>query len=68
MAMNLYKDNRFVNPISSFPARLKLGEYLYIGVTLTSQDTGLKLVVPNCTATATADRNIEPSYPFIKDK
>jgi hypothetical protein len=59
---------RFENPISEFPAPIVLGEWVYVGVSLVSSDTDLKVVVPQCYATPDADTDSEPRYYFIQDK
>ena len=41
---------------------------MYVGVTLSSTDNTLRLVVPECWATPDSDPNAEPKYYFIEQK
>ena len=41
---------------------------MYVGVTLSSADRNLRLVVPECWATPTNDPNEDPKYYFIEQK
>lgn len=66
--MLLYLNNDISNPITQFPARLTLGDFLYVGIRLVTIDGTLKIVVPECKATPTKDPNTTPSYDFIKNK
>jgi hypothetical protein len=66
--MALYPTARFQNPISVFPARVELGSYIYVAVTLVTEDQELKLVVPQCYATPDADPDSQPQYYFIENK
>ena len=68
IVMRLFKNGSFVNPESSFPVRVNLGDWLFISVSLFSLDKDLKLIVPSCDATPGVDRNAGPKYEIIKDK
>ncbi len=52
----------------SFPAKVMIGDWVFVGVTLTTSDPNLKLVVPECWATPTEDPNQQPQYYFIQKK
>ncbi|KAL4218943.1 Zona pellucida-like domain [Mactra antiquata] len=58
----------FSVPVSVFPLQIPLGEWLTSALALTDVDENLRLVVPNCYATPTADRNSTISYPLFTDK
>ncbi len=51
-----------------YPARVRLGDWVYVGLTLASEDDKLKLIVPECKATASEDPNSQPQYYFIDQK
>ncbi len=48
--------------------RVTLGDFLYVGLGLNTEDRNLKLIVPECKATPDPDRNSEPQYYFIDQK
>jgi hypothetical protein len=63
-----FRNNSFKVPVSDFPLQLPLGEWLNAALELTDVDKNLKLVVPNCYATPTADKNDPIRYPLFTDK
>lgn len=66
-ALYLYENNRFENPVKSFPVRVTLGDWVYAGVVLTSKDQNLKVVVPRCWTTPEVDKTSTPQYDLIND-
>ncbi|KAK2147738.1 hypothetical protein LSH36_538g00012 [Paralvinella palmiformis] len=66
--MNIYRSSRFVDAIATFPARVILREYVYVGLSLTTTDKQLKIVVNRCYATPEEDPNSTPQNVLIEDK
>ena len=66
--MHVYKSDKMQDPVTTYPAPVKLGEYLFVGVIMYTSDPTLKVVVTNCVATAQVERNSTPSYTFIENK
>jgi hypothetical protein len=54
--------------IDTFPARVILREYVYVGLSLTTTDKQLKIVVPRCYATPEEDLESTPQLVLIEDK
>ena len=52
----------------TYPATVTLGDMLFVGLSLNAQDESLRLVVPECKATADVDRNSSPQYGLIDNK
>ncbi|ELU03810.1 hypothetical protein CAPTEDRAFT_55726, partial [Capitella teleta] len=63
----LYDNNRFDNPVQSFPVEVTLGDWVYAGVSLSSIDPNLKVIVPRCWTTPEADKTSMPQYDLIND-
>ena len=68
VAMRLYRDSSFSSPISDFPARVSLDSWLYVGLSLTTTDPTLKIVLNQCYAAPGVDPDSQPQYVFVKDK
>ena len=68
VAMRLYRDSSFSSPISDFPARVSLDSWLYVGISLTSTDPTLKIVLNQCYAGPGVEPDSQPQYVFVKDK
>jgi hypothetical protein len=63
----LYDNNRFDNPVQSFPVEVTLGDWVYAGVVLSSTDPNLKVIVPRCWTTPEEDKSSTPQYDLIND-
>ncbi|KAJ8300760.1 hypothetical protein KUTeg_022279 [Tegillarca granosa] len=66
--MVFFRNNSFLNAETTYPLQLTLGEWLYVGLYLESIGSNLKLVVPNCKATPSTDRNDQTNYPLFINK
>jgi len=62
------RNNSFVTEVVDFPLELPLGEWLNSALSLEDVDKDLQLVVPNCWATPSNDRNDPTRYPLFTDK
>jgi len=66
--MGLYEGSDFRTEISSLPAQVTLGGWVYAAVSLHSEDPDLKVVVNSCWATADEDPDSSPNYYMLRDK
>ena len=66
--MFFYLNNRFVDAVQRFPARVTLGEVVYVAMTLKSADRQLKLIIPSCWATPEKEADSTPRVDLIIDK
>ncbi|KAL5011431.1 hypothetical protein ScPMuIL_009982 [Solemya velum] len=66
--MMFYQNNSFSNPITDYPLKLTLGEWINVGIYLDSPDSRLKIVVPNCRATPSTNPAETVNYPLFQDK
>ncbi|XP_052788727.1 mucin-2-like [Mya arenaria] len=66
--MHFYRNNTFVSPVLQFPLEIPLGEWLASALELEDVDENLRLVVPNCYATPSSDRNDATRYPLFTEK
>lgn len=66
--MLIYLNNKFQDPVQDFPARVVLGEIVYVAMSLFSTDQDLKLIVPVCWATPEKDIDSEPRVNLIQEK
>ncbi|CAH1787312.1 unnamed protein product [Owenia fusiformis] len=66
--MYFYRNFTFKEPITEFPIRISLGDWLHVGVVLKGSDPTLKLIVPECFATPLEDKTSTPRYDLIRDK
>ncbi|XP_074653950.1 uncharacterized protein LOC141908052 [Tubulanus polymorphus] len=53
---------------TQFPVKIKLGNWLSVGLHLSAADKKLKLIVPKCFATTTPDPNKAPRFDLIQYK
>ncbi|KAK6195640.1 hypothetical protein SNE40_001026 [Patella caerulea] len=64
--MTFYQNNSFTNPVSQYPVRMPLGEWLNVALQLESIDERLKLIVPDCVATPSINRSDPINYPLFE--
>lgn len=62
-----YIDN-FLTEIIQYPIQIVVGYWLQVVITLVNYDARIKLVVPNCYATPSSDRNHPIRYPLFTEK
>lgn len=66
--MHFYRNNSFVTAVTQFPLEIPLGEWLNTALQLLEVDSNLRLVVPNCYATPSANPNDPVQYPLFTEK
>ncbi|XP_062622027.1 deleted in malignant brain tumors 1 protein-like [Saccostrea cucullata] len=68
LRMDFFRNNSFVNPVTNYPLVLTLGEWLNVAVTLETDDSNLKLIVPDCVATPSTSKTDPTTYPLFETK
>lgn len=62
------RNNSFQVAVTQFPLEIPLGEWLNTALELEEVDKNLRLVVPNCYATPSSNRDDPVKYPLFTDK
>ncbi|XP_050415658.2 deleted in malignant brain tumors 1 protein [Patella vulgata] len=65
--MTIFTDSSYRIPVPAYPAVFQLGEWVHVDVDFKTNDTRLRLLVPNCVATPSTDRNDPTRCPLIEE-
>lgn len=66
--MHFFRNNSFVTAVTKFPLEIPVGEWLSVALALNEVDENLRLVVPNCYATPSQNKNDPIRYPLFTNK
>lgn len=66
--MEFYRQSTFTDRITKFPLEISLGAWLNVAIFLKTNHDLLKLIVPSCWITASADRMGNPKYGLLLNK